>query len=128
MEAIDLHQEGLSTLAPRDGYVLMVRFKLQDRNEYDTIFCDYGLLTGRTFRFFNCKCKTFVIGQLPRDHSIKVGAMDLAQEHVVDIHQLPVPAWYYRLEEDAQSMTESDRMVLDVGVLDIFSELTGSYE
>jgi len=125
MEAIDLHHNDLTSLAPREGFILMVRFKLQDRNEYDTVFCDYGLKVGRAFRLFNCRCKSFLVGELPRDYSIQIGTFDLPEEFVVDVHQLPVPAWYYRLEEDAVALSGLSRSLLDVGVLDVFSELTG---
>ena len=33
---------------------------------------------------------------------------------------------YYRLEEDAAGLTEADRLVQEVGVLDVFAEMTGA--
>jgi hypothetical protein len=71
----------------------MVRFKLQDRSEFETLFCDYGMFFERSLQLVGCRCKTFVVGQLPCDHAIKVGSVSL---------------------------------VLDVGVLDVFPEMTGT--
>jgi hypothetical protein len=125
MEAIDLHHEDLTSLSPKEGFILMLRFKLQDRNEYDTVFCDYGIRVARSYRFFNCRCKSFVVGELPRDYSIQIGTFDLPEEYIVDVHQLPVPSWYYRLEEDAIALSGMKGSLQDVGIMDVFSELTG---
>jgi len=126
MESMELNPDRSCLVAPKDGYVLMVRFKLADRNEFETLFCDYGILSGRTLQMVGCRCKTFVVGQMPCDHAVKVGNMELALEHIVDAFQLPTPPWYHRLEEDAAGLTEADYLVLEVGVLDVFSEMTGT--
>jgi hypothetical protein len=126
MEPIELNPNRLSLVAPKDGYILMVRFKLQDRSEFETLFCDYGMFLERALQLIGCRCKTFVVGQMPCDHAIKVGGIALALEHIVDVFQLPTPPWYYRLEEDARMLTDAEHLVLDVGVLDIFSEMTGT--
>jgi hypothetical protein len=47
-------------------------------------------------------------------------------ENIAAVFQLPTPPWYYRLEEDARMLTEAEHLVLDVGVLDVFSEMTGT--
>jgi len=126
MEPIELNSNRFALVAPKDGYVLMVRFKLQDRSEFETLFCDYGIFFERTLQLVGCRCKTFVVAQMPCDHAIKVGGLSLALEHIVDVFQLPTPPWYYRLEEDAMMLTDAEHLVWDVGVLDVFSEMTGT--
>jgi hypothetical protein len=126
METLEINVDGSPLVAPRDGYVLMVRFKLQDRSESDTVFCDYASRTGTSIQFVGCRCKTFIVGYMPCDHAVKVGSMSLDCNRIVDVSQLPTPPWYYRLEEDARALTQGKRLALEVGVLDIFSELTGA--
>ena len=62
---------------------------------------------------------------MPYDYAIKIGNLSLEWEHVMDVLQLPTPPWYYRLEEDANIMIHSGKLLVDVGLLDMFSELTG---
>jgi len=126
MEPVELNPSRISLVAPKDGYVLMVRFKLQDRSEFETLFCDYGMFFERSLQLVGCRCKTFVVGQMPCDHAIKAGSISLPVENIAAVFQLPTPPWYYRLEEDARMLTEAEHLVLDVGVLDVFSEMTGT--
>ena len=125
METLIINPDVSPLVAPKDGYVLVIRFKLQDRKEFETIFCDYGLFTGKVLQLMGCRCKTFVVGTMPYDYAIKIGNLSLEWEHVMDVLQLPTPPWYYRLEEDANIMIHSGKLLVDVGLLDMFSELTG---
>ena len=126
MESIELSSDRSCVVTPKDGFVLMVRFKLADRNEFETLFCDYGLSAGRTLQMAGCRCKTFVMGQMPCDHAVQVGSMELALEHIADLFQLPTPPWYHRLEEDAAGLADAEFLALEVGVLDVFAEMTGT--
>ena len=126
MESLAINLDDSTLVAPKTGFVLIVRFKLQDRNEFDTIFCDYISISGRTLRLIGCRCKTFVVGGLPCDYALRVGSMEIGADHVMDVLQLATPPWYYRLEEDARMLMSADRLVLEVGMLDVFAQLTGS--
>jgi hypothetical protein len=129
MEKVDFCMEGPSPMvSPKDGHILMVRFKLSDRAECDTVFCEFGVLSGKSLHLANCRCKTFVAGAVPCDYAVKVGNMTMPGEQVVDIFMLPTPAWYHRLEEDALALVEqSGGLARDVGVLDVLSEMTGPH-
>jgi hypothetical protein len=72
-----------------------------------------------------CRCKTFLVGQLPCDYAVHVGEQDIDLNYIIDAFQLPTPPWYHRLEEDAAGLTEAEHLVQEVGVLDIFAEMTG---
>ena len=107
----------------------MVKFKLLKRNETDTVFCDYCQLKSQpkeqTITLYNCKSKSFLVGNMPSDYSVKVGTIPLVVSELVAIYQITTPPWYYRREEDAGSLANMERLSLDVGVMDLFAEMTG---
>jgi hypothetical protein len=121
MEKVDFSVQAASPMvAPKDGHILMVRFKPSDRAECDTVFCDFGVLSGKSLHLVNCRCKTFVMGMA--DYAVRIGDMTLPGEQVVEIFMLPTPPWYHRREEDALAMAEQrGRLSRDVG--DILSAL-----
>jgi len=127
MEKVDFSVNARSPLvAPKDGHVLMVRFKLSDRPESDTVFCDFGVLSGKSLHLVNCRCKTFVVESVPCDYALRVGNVTLPGDHVVDIFMLPTPLWYHRREEDALAVVgQCGDLARDVGVPDLLSEMTG---
>ena len=126
MESIELNPDRSSLVVPKEGYILMIRLRMPNRTAYETLFCDYGTFVGRTLRMVGCRCKTFLVGQLPCDYAVQVGEQDIDLNHIIDAFQLPTPPWYYRLGEDAAGLTEADHLVQEVGVLDVFAEMTGA--
>jgi hypothetical protein len=91
-----------------------------------SIFCDYGMLSGQSLQLFNCRTKTFLMDcPVPCDYALKVGALALPGEQVVEIFQLQAPPWYHRLEEDALALArQSQDLAEDVGLGDMFSSMT----
>jgi len=104
----------------------LARFQLVGWQELGSIFCDYGLLAGRSLQLFNCRAKTFLLDcPVPCDYALKVDAMTLPGERVVEMFQLPAPPWYYRLEEDALALArQSQDLAEDAGLAGLFSSLT----
>jgi hypothetical protein len=94
----------------------------------DSVFCDYGTLSGRALRLFNCRTKTFLIhSAVPCDYALKVGIMTLPAEQVVEVFQLPTPPWYHRLEEDALALArQSQHLAVEVGLVDLFTAMAES--
>ena len=130
MEKLEITNDSPEFLSPSEGSIFMVSFKLKHRKETDTVFCDYIQLKTpaakeMTLTPFNCKCKSFMVGNMPSDYSIKIGSLPLSISEVTALYQLPIPPWYYRREEDAKNLTLIERLSIDVGVTDIFSEMTG---
>jgi len=105
----------------------LARFQLVGRQqELGSICCDYGMLSGRSLHLFNCRAKTFLMDcPVPCDYALKVDAMTLPGEQVVEIFQLPAPPWYHRLEEDALALArQTQDLAEDVGLAGLFSSLT----
>ena len=49
MEKIEFKLDGPSVIGPRRGCILLARFQLVGRQqELGSIFCDYGMLAGRS--------------------------------------------------------------------------------
>ena len=126
MEKIEFKLDGPSVIAPGRGCILLARFQLVGWQELGSIFCDYGLLAGRSLQLFNCRAKTFLLDcPVPCDYALKVDAMTLPGERVVEIFQLHAPPWYYRLEEDALALArQSQDLAEDAGLAGLFSSLT----
>jgi hypothetical protein len=126
MEKIEFKLDGPSVIAPVRGCVLLARFQLVGRPELGSIFCDYGLLAGRSLQLFNCRAKTFGMDYpVPCDYALKVDAMTLPGERVVEMFQLQAPPWYYRLEADALALArQSQDLAEDAGLAGLFSSLT----
>lgn len=127
MEKIEFKLDGPSVIGPRRGCILLARFQLVGRQqELGSIFCDYGMLSGRSLQLFNCRAKTFLLDcPVPFDYALKVDAMTLPGDQVVEIFQLPTPPWYHRLEEDALALArQSQDLAEDAGLAGLFSSLT----
>jgi hypothetical protein len=126
MERIEFKLDGASVIAPVRGCILLVRFRHAGRQELGAIFCDYGMLSGGSLRLFNCRTKTFLLDcQVPCDHALKVGAMTLPGEQVVEMFQLQAPSWYHRLEEDALALArQAQDLAENVGLGEMFSSMT----
>ena len=125
MEKIDFSLEaGQTAVAQKHGHVLMVRFKPFDRAECDTVFCEFGILSGKSVQLTNCRRRSFVMETMPCDYAAKVGSLTLPGEHIVDIFTLPTPSWYHRLEKDALAVAkQTGALARDVGVLDALSAM-----
>ena len=80
MEKIEFKLDGPSVIAPGRGCILLARFQLVGRQqELGSIFCDYGMLAGRSLQLFNCRAKTFLMDcPVPCDYALKVDAMTAA--------------------------------------------------
>ena len=126
MERIEFKLDGPPVIAPVRGGILSVRFRLAGLQELGSIFCDYGMLSGQSLQLFNCRTKTFLMDcPVPCDYALKVGALALPGEQVVEILQLQAPPWYHRLEEDALALArQSQDLAEDVGLGDMFSSMT----
>lgn len=128
MERVEFMLDGPPLVVPARGCILLVRFRLTGQQEMDSIFCDYGTLSGRTLQLFNCRTKTFLIhSTVPCDYALKVGIMTLPAEQVGEVFQLPTPPWYHRLEEDALALArQSQHLAVEVGLVDLFTATAGS--
>jgi hypothetical protein len=125
MEKIEFKLDCPSVISPARGCILLARFQLVGRPELGSIFCDYGLLAGRSLQLFNCRAKTFLMDcPVPCDYALKVDAMTLPGERVVEMFQLQAPPWYYRLEADAVALArQSQDLAEDAGLAGLFSSL-----
>lgn len=126
MERVEFTLDGPPLIVPARGYILLVRFR--PTMEMDSVFCDYGMLSGRTLQLFNCRAKTFLFHSgVPCDYALKAGIMTLPAEQVVEVFQLPTPPWYHRLEEDALALAhQSQALSEEIGLPNLFRAMTGS--
>ena len=78
MEKIEFKLDGPSVIGPRRGCILLARFQLVGRQqELGSIFCDYGMLAGRSLQLFNCRAKTFLMDcPVPCDYALESGRHD----------------------------------------------------
>lgn len=128
MERVEFTLDGPPLVVPGRGCILLVRFRLIGHQEMDSVFCDYGTLSGRALQLFNCRTKTFLIhSAVPCDYALKVGIMTLPAEQVREVFQLPTLPWYHRLEEDALALArQSQHLAVEVGLVDLFTATAGS--
>lgn len=128
MERVEFTLDGPPLIVPARGCILTVRFRATGHQEMDSVCCDYGMLSGRILQLFNCRTKTFLIDcAVPCDYALKVGSMTLPAEQVVEVFQLLTPPWYQRLEEDALALArQSQDLARDIGLVDLFTAMTGS--
>jgi hypothetical protein len=126
VEKIEFNSDGPSVIEPAHRGILLVRFRPAGRQELDSIFCDYGIRSGRSLQLFNCANKTFLIDCLvPCDYALKVGVMTLPVEQVVEVFRCQAPPWYHRLEEDALALArQSQELAYEVGLAELFSSMT----
>jgi hypothetical protein len=131
MERVEFTLDGPALVVPARGCILFVRFRLAAHQEMDAVFCDYGMLSGRVLRLFNCRTKTFLVlagpvSIVPCDHALKVGIMTLPAEQVVEVFQMATPPWYHRLEEDALALArQSEDSAGEIGLINLFRAMTG---
>lgn len=127
MEQIEFKLDGPLAISPARGGVLLVRSRSAGRQELDSVFCDYGILAGRSVQLFNCRAKTFLIeGQIPFDYAVKVGLLTLAADQVVEVFELQAPPWYHRSEEDALRLARECRATVEeTGLAEFFSLMAG---
>jgi len=127
MEQIEFKLDGTSAISPARGGVLLVRSRSAGRQELDSVFCDYGILAGRSVQLFNCRTKTFLIaGQVPFDYAVKVGLLTLAADQVVEVFELQAPPWYHRSEEDARILARECRATIaETGLAELYSLIAG---
>ncbi len=125
MEQIEFKLDGTSAISPARRGVLLVRSRSAGRQELDSVFCDYGILAGRSVQLFNCRTKTFLIAaQVPFDYAVKVGLLTLAADQVVEVFGLQAPPWYHRSEEDARILARECRTTVEETGLAEFISLT----
>ena len=127
MEKIEFKLDGPSAISPARGGVLLVRWRSTGRQELDSVFCDYGILSGGSVQFFNCRTKTFLVeGQVPFDYAVKVGVLTLAADQMVEVFELQAPPWYHRSEEDAMRLARECRATVEeTGLAEFFSLMAG---
>lgn len=127
MEKIEFKPDGVSALSPARGGVLLVRSRSTVGQESDSVFCDHGILLGRSVWLFNCRTKTFLIDdQVPFDYALKVGVLTLAADQVVEVFELQAPPWYHRSEEHAMRLARECRATVEeTGLAEFFSLVVG---
>lgn len=130
MEKIHFSFEtGNTIVAPKEGNVLMVRFRHMDRNESDTVFCDYAIGGPNGVNLFGCRSKTFLVsedGNLSRDYAIVVGGMTLSADQMVEFFELATPSWYHCSEPDARlAADKAGKLAMDVGTDAVLSAMVG---
>jgi len=127
MERVEFSLDGPPLIVPARGHILLVRFRLIGRQEVDSVFCDYGTVSGRSLQLFNCRTKTFLVeSPVPCDYALKVGIVTLPGEQVVEVFQLPTPPWYQRREEDAAALArQSQDLAGEIGLADLFTAMAG---
>ncbi|HEV2248634.1 MAG TPA: hypothetical protein VGW37_18465 [Terriglobia bacterium] len=127
MEKIEFKLDGVSAISPARGSVLLVRSRSTDGQESDSVFCDHGILLGRSVWLFNCRTKTFLIDdQVPFDYATKVGVLTLAADRMVEVFELQTPPWYHRSEEDALRLARECRATVEeTGLAEFFSLMAG---
>ncbi len=126
MEKFEFNLDGPSVFEPARRGILLVRFRASGQKELSSIFCDYGIRSGRSLQLLNCAAKTFLVeSSVPCDYALKVGVMTVPAEQVVEVFQLPTPPWYHRLEEDALKLARRSREVAEeVGLAEVFAEMS----
>lgn len=127
MERIEFALDGPPLIVPARGHILLVRFRLIGRQETDSVFCEYGTLSGRGLQLFHCHTKTLLVeSPVPCDYALKVGIVTLPGEQVVEVFQLPTPLWYRRREEDAAALArQSQDLAGEIGLADLFTAMAG---
>jgi hypothetical protein len=128
MEKVEFTLDGPSPIVPARGCILLVRFRLTEQQETDSVFCDYGMRSGHSLQLFNGRFKALLFdATISCDYALKVGITALPAEQVVEIFQLPTPPWYRRLEEDAQALAcQSRDLAEEIGLADLFRAMIGA--
>ena len=126
MKKIEFNLDGTSVLEAARRGILLVRFRASGQKELSSIFCDYGIRSGRSLQLFNCAAKTFLVeSSVPCDYALKVGVMTVPAEQVVEVFQLPTPPWYHRLEKDALELARRSRkLAADAGMAELLASMT----
>ncbi len=99
-------------IVPKDGYILAVRFKQPNMEEFDTVFCEYCALQNGLLNLMDCRSKRFSFDSqtsISQAYSSKLGTLSLGKDYVVQIYQFPQPDWFYRAEEDVLPLIENER-------------------